>query len=313
MNSTETFSLKGLGLGTSRLGHHHTKAEALYTLDLAFDHGVSYFDTAPIYAYGWSEKLVGTFAHHKRDKIQIATKIGLQPSAMLSMLPFGILSSIRQITIKVKKKNTMGLPAGVSRHKSFDFDQAWAMQSLEKSLKRLKTDYVDVLLLHESTIAEANGPQTIQFMARALQSGKARSIGIGSELEKLEDIATLHPEYRVVQHEYNLCHGPISKLENRMINIHGVFQNVDRINSLRQKDWFKRNININQLDFKKKADVISFCLAGAKYENPSGMTLFSSSNNHHIKETISSWKNIPIDRLTFDQSIAIIRKHIQAT
>jgi len=314
MNSQSLISTPALGLGTSRLGHYYTEAKAQLSLDLAYNLGITYFDTAPIYAYGWSEKLLGTFVRNKRDKVQIATKIGLQPSRILSLLPFKVLGSLRNFAKTIRKENTSGMPVGVSNHLSISFDPIWAMQSLEGSLRRMKTDYVDVLLLHESTIREANAPETKQFMDQVIQSGKAKAIGIGSALDKLTNINTLDPSYTIVQHEYDLLNNEPFIPGDRMVNTHGLFQNIKRMKSLAQEVWFQQQMGrICALDFSMEPDMLQFCLAGARYEHPNGITLFSSTNEEHIKATIASWHNIAITQQQFKEAISILRKHSQAS
>jgi diketogulonate reductase-like aldo/keto reductase len=306
--------LPALGLGTSRLGHFKSKAEALGSLDLAYDLGIRYFDAAPIYTFGWSEKLLGTFAKDKREKVQIATKIGLQPSRILSMLPFAVLGNMRRMAKKLKKTDTHGLPVGVTRYASATFDSKWAIQSIEGSLRRLKTDYVDVLLLHESSVSEANAPETLQFMTQMLKSGKAKAIGIGSALDKLSDITTLDAVYTVVQHQYHILNHPSSNAGERIVNTYGLFQNIQQIKGVSSDQKIRSELTTRStLDFSKDKDVLQFCLAGSKYEHTKGITLFSSTNETHIRATIASWNNLQITKQQFEESISYLRNYTRAS
>ena len=305
----ELISLPSLGLGTSHLLHHDSKADALINLNLAFDLGIVYYDTAPIYGYGWSEKILGTFTKHKREKILIATKIGLQPSRILSALPFSALAGLGHLARNLRRHRSQGNPIGVRQYVSQSFDPGWATQSLESSLKRLNTDYVDVLLLHEATIKGANFPTTKKFMQDAVQSGKVRTIGIGSSLNRLVDVGELDPSYTVVQHEYDIMAHQPTIPGNRVVNTHGLLQNMIRIKSLASHHALQIDIKrVCGLDISKENDVLHFCLAGARFEHTKGISLFSSAKPQRIKNTIAAWNNLSIHDHSFQEALALIRK-----
>ena len=301
-----------LGFGTSRMGHHPSKAKALASLQVAYDNGICYFDSAPIYSYGWSEKILGTFLQGKRDKLVVATKIGLQPSPILAALPFGLLRRVRQMAKAIKTQRTDGLPPGVSHRSANAFDTKSALSSLHASLRRLKTDYIDVLLLHEATVDEANDPEAIEFMEQVLSSGLVRAVGIGSAMDKLHHLNQLNPIYTIVQHEYDLFKLPEEESGTRMVNTHGLLQQVKRIhfvsNNTKLRDELQLAFN---LEISTGADRLNFCLAGARYQYPSGTTLFSSTNHKHIVDTISAWNHPALSATQFQQAIDIIRKHIE--
>jgi hypothetical protein len=62
------------------------------------------------------------------------------------------------------------------------------------------------------------------------------------------------------------------------------------------------------LDFSKEHDVLHFCLAGARFEYPNGISLFSSTKPQRIKDTITAWNNLVISDQSFQEAIALIRK-----
>ncbi len=314
LHSTSPLKLPALGLGTSRLIHHPTKVAALRSLDIAHDLGITYYDTAPIYGFGWSEKLLGTFLKGKREKIQIATKIGLQPSRLLTLLPFGWIVGIRKVGKTLKRQSQRGIPIGVSKQEILSFDVEAARKSLEESLRRLKTDYVDILLLHEATVDEANTPEARSFMEMVLSSGKARAIGIGAAREKLTNVRQLDALYTVVQHDYDLCGQQQIDDGNRMVNTFGLSQNLQCIKSMTGRNPIQEELSsVSKLDFSIEKNILSFCLAGARYEHPGGISLFSSTQESHIRETVTAWNSQSIDQVQFKEAISIIRKHTQSS
>ena len=127
-------------LGTMTFGHGTDEAEARRIVDLAFEAGVNFFDTANAYGGGQSEVLLGKALQGRRDKSIVATKFF----------------------------NPMGPgpnDSGMSR--------VHIMQAIEASLRRLQTDYVDLYYIHH---VDTQTP--LEEMLRALddlvRQGKVR-------------------------------------------------------------------------------------------------------------------------------------------
>ncbi len=299
-----------LAFGTSRLVHHHNRSAALQNLHVAYDMGIRYFDTAPIYGYGWSEKILGTFAKDKRDSLRIATKIGLLPSKLISSLPFEVISALRRNVKGATAKNSNEGTIARNPIKAVHFDFNWAIKHFDQSLRRLKSDYVDVLLLHEATVEFANEDETKKFIEHILKEGKARAAGLGSEADKLKDVRDLASIYTFLQHEYSLEDAKSSIDSGRTNNIHGLFQNLKFLITLSADEETRKEIKaISALDIRKEREALDICLACARYLNAFGITLFSATNDHHIKETISAWNNITLSDAQIESTLAIIRKH----
>lgn len=165
-----------VGLGTWAIGGWMwggtDEAQSIATIRSAVDRGITLIDTAPVYGFGHSEEIVGkALAEGKlRDKVQIATKVGLN------------------------WKN--GAPFRDSR-------PARIRKEIEDSLRRLRTDVIDLYQVHwpdlESSISET--AQTLQDLAR---EGKIRAIGVSNyspaQMEEFSRVAQLD----AVQPPYNL-------------------------------------------------------------------------------------------------------------
>ncbi|MCP4713912.1 MAG: aldo/keto reductase [Deltaproteobacteria bacterium] len=135
------------GLQVSALGYGVMRLTEPAVLFQALDRGINYFDTAHTYQNGNNEKMLGrVLKEHGRKKVFIATKIP----------PFNRLSG------------TKILASTASMERKF-----------EESLRRLQTDYVDVLFLHAiSDPAWPQNEQLLNFCRRLKQAGKARFVGI---------------------------------------------------------------------------------------------------------------------------------------
>src|SRR6201996_4138550 len=148
------------------------EAESIATIRAAFDHGINIIDTAPVYGFGRSEEIVGkTIAEGRlRSEVLIATKAGLQWDN-----------------------------GRVSRNAS----RARILQEVDDSLRRLRTDYIDIYQVHWPdplvTIEE-----TAEAMLALLEQGKIRAVGVSNfsivQMERFRRVAPLH----VLQPPYNL-------------------------------------------------------------------------------------------------------------
>jgi aryl-alcohol dehydrogenase-like predicted oxidoreductase len=148
------------------------EAESVATIRAAFEHGINLVDTAPAYGFGRSEEIVGkAIAEGRlRPDVLIATKAGLQWDG-----------------------------GKVFRNAS----RARIMREVEDSLRRLRTDYIDIYQVHWPdpliTIEE-----TAEAMNRLFERGKIRAIGVSNfsvvQMERFRRVAPLH----VLQPPYNL-------------------------------------------------------------------------------------------------------------
>jgi aryl-alcohol dehydrogenase-like predicted oxidoreductase len=147
--------------------------ESIRTIDAALDQGITLIDTAPVYGFGRSEKVVGEALARRggRDRILIATKAGLQWTE----------------------------DEKVFRNASAERIQ----EEVEASLKRLRTDYIDIYQVHwPDPVAPIE--ETAEAMDRLLRSGKVRAIGVSNyspdQMEAFRSKSTLH----TCQPPYNL-------------------------------------------------------------------------------------------------------------
>ena len=125
-----------LGFGTAPLGGwpiEVSENDALSTLERAWEKGIRYFDTAPLYGTGMAEERLGKFLKTKnRNDFVVATKVG---------------RLIVNTDFSKAAQKFIGSPK--NKDSIFDFSYDGIMKSFEDSLQRLQLDYVDVLHLHD--------------------------------------------------------------------------------------------------------------------------------------------------------------------
>jgi len=120
--------------------------ESLAAIRRARDLGVTFFDTADSYGFGRSESLLGIVLSRKRQDVVIATKVGVTRAAD---------GSLRK-----------------------DFSKQHIFQAIDGSLRRLRTDYVDLYQVHNPTIEQLRREEIQEAMERLQEIGKVRYWGV---------------------------------------------------------------------------------------------------------------------------------------
>jgi len=179
-----------LGMGTHSLHRRFSASARRRLLDLAYDCGVRYFDTAPSYGAGLAERMIGRFAYGRRSKIVVATKFGIALGGVAMRLPAGAyLAAAAGAAVKALRGRT-----SERRQQPRDYSAARARESVEASLRRLRTDYVDILYLHEPTLDLLG---EVDDLARTLEAlrmeGKIRKAGLSGQAAPCGALARLHP------------------------------------------------------------------------------------------------------------------------
>ncbi|MDO4575532.1 MAG: aldo/keto reductase [Planctomycetia bacterium] len=171
--------------------------DAIDAIHAALDGGVNLIDTAPVYGFGRSEEIVGkAIAGRSRDKILIATKCGLIWTK--EAWPDGKGSLHFYTTLE-----------GYGTPERFDYRVYKYLRPLsiraevERSLRRLKTDYIDLLQTHwqdeTSSIAE-----TMETLLKLRDEGKIRAIGASNtQVRHLEEYET-YGGIDVVQERFSM-------------------------------------------------------------------------------------------------------------
>ena len=136
-----------LGFGTGPLGDLYgiaDPAEINRAVGLAIDHGINFFDSSPYYGLNLSETRLGDALVGRRDKVILATKAGR----------YGL--------------------------HDFDFSAKRLFASVDESLRRLKTDHIDLYQAHDVEFGDFQQivEETVPALRKIQDSGKARYVGI---------------------------------------------------------------------------------------------------------------------------------------
>lgn len=135
-----------LCLGAMMFGGETDEATSKRIIDKAFEQGINFIDTADVYHGGRSEEIVGRAIAERRDSWVVATKFGYPTS---------------------QGPNEQGQ------------SRKWIVQSVEASLKRLGTDYIDILYFHRALV-DAPLEEGVRAIGDLIRQGKIRYFGISN-------------------------------------------------------------------------------------------------------------------------------------
>ena len=170
------------------------ETEAIRAIRASYELGITTIDTAPAYGFGKSEELVGRAMEGiPRSKYQILTKYGLNWKTPEGEFYFDTI-------------NNEGKPTKVYKHSK----ASSVLKECEDSLKRLKTDYIDLLQIHW---ADPTTPisETMGAVAKLIEQGKVRAAGVCNYSVQQIDEALKTVNIVSNQVPYSLIHRSIEK------------------------------------------------------------------------------------------------------
>lgn len=278
-----------LGFGTTSMMGLAATRDRLGLLEYAFEAGIRHFDTAPAYGYGEAERVLGEFLKGRRDQVTITTKYGIQPPTVLKARWVNLLAR-RLLRLMPFLRKGLSRQAKVLTKKCV-FTAAEARKSLEQSLIALKTDHVDLFLLHEPTLVDAASEEIHGFLTDELQRGRIRAFGCGGDYRVIQSIATAKlPTSKWLQFEDNVLSRRLEgiQLTGAQCITYGSFQALTALTHWlesvpgRYAEW-ERALGS---DCRSQATLAALLQAGSHARNPDGIVLFSTRRTDHIASAV---------------------------
>jgi aryl-alcohol dehydrogenase-like predicted oxidoreductase len=156
------------GYSKNNPGYGYTDDDqSIAAIHSALDYGVNYFDTANIYGDGRSEEILGRAIHAIRERVVIATK------------------------------------AGKKAYNKVDFSPKSLTESIYNSLKRLKTDYIDLLQLHDPETSTALSDDILSCLLKLKSAGVIKHIG-ASLKSPADATCFIQQPFEIIQINLNL-------------------------------------------------------------------------------------------------------------
>lgn len=164
-------------IGGNRYGNSYgptDDAESRRAVRRALDLGCTFFDTADVYGHGHSEEVLGEALAEARPHVVVATKVGG------NFYNRGVHSLLRDRIAELAGTPFDQIPVDAPLPVTHDstFTPEYVRFALEQSLRRLKTDYVDLLQLHNPALSLIAAMETYGVLEDLKQEGKIRAYGV---------------------------------------------------------------------------------------------------------------------------------------
>jgi len=176
-----------LGFGCGGVMGRVGRGQSLRAIAAALDGGITHFDVARLYGYGEAEALVGEALRGKRDKVVIASKFGLTATRAA-----GALRALKPLAQRLAAsvpgaRSVMRSLVGVATQPADRFSVASARVSLDQSLAALKTDYLDILFLHDCAAGDLSD-ELADFLDDQVAAGKVCAWGVASDFNAVASL-----------------------------------------------------------------------------------------------------------------------------
>ncbi len=195
-----------LGFGCAGLMRLASSRARQAVLNEAYDLGVRHFDTARMYGLGKVEEQLGKFLRGKRNTVTLTTKFGIEMKPAVGMaaaiqfagrIAIQLVPALRKVAHR--KSGALYAPR--------DYSVLAAKRSLEASLSALKTDYVDLFMLHEPTTDAVLHEDILAYLEQARSKGLIRAWGVAGYPDQIIPICKDSPQLT-----------PVLQLPNDVLN-----------------------------------------------------------------------------------------------
>jgi aryl-alcohol dehydrogenase-like predicted oxidoreductase len=194
----------GWAIGGNAFGNSYgptDDAESQRAVRRAYDLGCTFFDTADVYGHGHSEEVLGAALQGLRDKVIVATKVGG------NFYNRDIHPLMRDRVAQTVGRPLEEIERGAALNVTHDanFTASYVRFAVERSLARLRTDYIDLLQLHNPPINVISTMETYEVLEQLKREGLIRFHGVSVHPPE-EGIAAVNATMPdTVQIVYNLA------------------------------------------------------------------------------------------------------------
>ena len=205
-----------LGFGCAGLFWIPQRSRRRLVLDAIYDAGIRHFDVAPMYGLGLAEAELAQFLRRRRPDVTVTTKFGITPTPLARGVAVlqGPLRTLltKQPKVKARVKDSGQGPRsgtfGRLLYSSPGYTQKSAQLALERSLRSLKTDWIDVFLLHDPVGRLTEAPELVGYLEDQRRQGRIRSWGLTGGVHDLPEAAKCLARASVIQYRDDIFEGP---------------------------------------------------------------------------------------------------------
>lgn len=281
-----------LGFGCGQLYGGRSRKNSVRLLETAIDSGITYFDTARLYGNGEAEYLLGELMPRHRDKVVLASKAGILPRQ--NPLSKRIYDKAARIARKVPSLQRL-IPKPVPAEPTFGvFGIAELRHSVETSLRALRTDHLDIFLLHECSFDNATDPEVVALLEALEKEGKIRGWGTATGPEATtalaENNAVRISLFQFPSNAWSRNVDKVRSLTKAPLVTHSVLGAGlgSLVLALREDERLRAKAMALGVDPDDGAGLAQGLVADAIHANPEGIVLFSTSKIEHILSNLAA-------------------------
>ena len=289
-----------LGFGCGNLMGATNRRDSLKLLESAYDAGIRHFDVAPMYGYGEAESCLGEFLQRHPGQVTITTKYGVAPPKKSAIIKAGrsIAGPILKQLPALKHRLAQAANAATRNNERPAFTAAQAKASLDRSLAALRTDHIDLWLLHEVEARDLKDDSLLQLLEDLVQQGTIGTFGIGSSADKIPTLLAERPAYcRTLQYQWSILDPtipdaliPDAPTEPFRIHHRALTNNFRSIHTalLENKQLCQRWQALTNIALDDPEALAQLMLKASLTMNPASIILFSSKNPGHIQTNVQT-------------------------
>jgi D-threo-aldose 1-dehydrogenase len=310
-----------IGLGCAGLFRLPQRNARRLVLDAAYDSGIRHFDVAPMYGLGLAEAELASFLKRRRSDVTVTTKFGIEPT-LLSHGVARVQSPVRALLakrpsvgdgLKVAGQGPRSGSLGHLLYRAPGYSRQSAKRALERSLRVLDTDHIDIFLLHdpiENVVSES--PGLVDYLNEQRDVGRIRAWGVTGQASEIPGIVKTLGQDVVTQFRDDVFDPPLTEdrlFDGARITYGALARALPRLRAfLRQSPddtrvWSKRL----EVDLTEAASLPNLLLSAALRRNPAGPVLFSTTHAERVwaaVEALIESENLPDAQLATISELA---------
>jgi aryl-alcohol dehydrogenase-like predicted oxidoreductase len=174
-----------LGFGCAAVMGRSGRSQSLHALHSAYDMGINFYDTARSYGYGESESIVGEFLRGRRDRVILSSKFGIVPKKQQTWKR-ALMPALRTFLDVAPSARNLVRSQVKAQLKENQLTVKVLRESLEESLRKLRTDYIDILFMHAAPESALLQFDVLDELEKLIMSGKIRMAGISADPEVIK-------------------------------------------------------------------------------------------------------------------------------
>jgi aryl-alcohol dehydrogenase-like predicted oxidoreductase len=287
-----------LSFGCARIGGSVGSKKSLLALQTAFESGIVQYDVARSYGFGSAESVLGKFIKNKRNQVCVTTKFGIEPPKSNMLLNFAkpVARSIAEYLPFMKRNIQKVVGSTFVRSK---FTPEYATICIEKSLKELQTDYIDLYLLHSCSYEDTLQDDLFALLQDFIRQGKIRAFGVSSSgLESKQIKEDNRQSIHYFQFESSLLNNnslEFTKSQENFVFSNAPFErgNVEQyiVKKFQEKPFIIKELkNLFDIDITNLEQRNKLILQSALSSNLNGIVVCTMLTPTHIEKNVSATK-----------------------